>query len=162
MLNARALLIYFIDELNIMVRICWAQSPNSSLRSSSPFDNHKLVCCESVSVLEISSFVLYFYISCIADAAWYLSFPFWPTSRGMITSRSILATANGMTSLFCVAEKHSRVYLCPIFFLHASACDSRGSQATEATVREGQPLESAVCSSLEGAERRRGPQSVSM
>lgn len=80
----------------------------------------------------------------------------------MITSKSILATANGMTSLFFVTEKHSSVYLCPIFFIHAPACDSRGSQATEATVREGQPLESVVFSSLEGAERRHGPQSVSM
>ena len=65
-----------------------------------PIGNHTsiLYVCESLFVSSIGSFVI-FYMPCINDVIWYLSFSVWLTSLGMI-STCIHVEANGIISFF--------------------------------------------------------------
>ena len=111
-----------MSVLCIVVYICWLQPPNLPLPSSFPFGNPKFVfyVCESLSVLEISSFVSLFQIPRISCIIWYLSFSVWLTSLSMMISRSTHVAANGIISFFFMAEKYSIVSVYTIYFIHSS------------------------------------------
>ena len=100
--------------------ICQSQSPNLSPLLS-PIGNHKFVfcTCDSISVVQISSFVLFFYIPFIINIIWYLSF------SNLL--HSVCQSLGPLTLLqmalfysFSMAEKYFIVYMYHIFFTHFS------------------------------------------
>ena len=66
-----------------------------------PFGKHKFFkVCESVSVLQISSFGPFFKIPHVIDITWCLSFTVWLISLSRIASRSTHIAAKGIISSF--------------------------------------------------------------
>ena len=96
---------YQLSILYIVVCICQSQSPNLSFLPFPP-DNHNFVfyICNSISILQISSFVPFFQIPHISDILYYLSFSVCLTSLSMTISRSIHVAANGIILFFFMAE----------------------------------------------------------
>ena len=86
--------------LYIVVCICYSQSPNLSPTPPFPFGNWKFVfyVCESVSVLEISSFVSISFLKMPHIS--YIIF----LSLSLIISRFIYVVANGGVSFLFMAE----------------------------------------------------------
>ena len=62
---------WWLSILNIAVLKCQYKTPNLPLFSPG---NHKFVLCESVSVLQISSFVLFF--NCLSSHMYHMIFVF--------------------------------------------------------------------------------------
>ena len=92
-----------------MVCVCESQTPNSPLYSFL-LDNHKsiLYVCESLSVLQMLSFVSYFRFH-LSDVIWYLSFS---GLLCMIISGFIPAAAKGIILFFFMTESYSTVCIC--------------------------------------------------
>jgi len=85
-----------------------------------PLGNYESVFYVWVCFCSVDRFICaIFYIPHISDIR-YLSFSFWLTSLSMKISSSIHVAANGIISLFFVAEYYSIVFMCYIFLIHSS------------------------------------------
>ena len=101
--------------------ICQLQSPSLPLPSLSS-GNCKFVfyICDSISVLQINSFVLLFKDSTLKQYHTMLVF-LGQISLSMTISRYIHVVANGTILLFFMAEQYSIVYMYHSFFINSFA-----------------------------------------